>query len=115
MFELRHEYKVVDLIKVARIARRTYYYWIKAFKRPDKYKEVKEIIHHIFHKHEGGYGYSRITLELYRLGYLINHKTVCRLMKELGLKYLVRLKKYRSYRGRTGRLAPNIFKRELVH
>lgn len=92
MFELRHEYKVVDLIKVARIARSTYYYWIKAFKRPDKYKEVKETIHHIFHKHKGRYGYRRITLELHRLGYLINHKTVCRLMKELGLKCLVRLK-----------------------
>ncbi|WP_394557294.1 IS3 family transposase [Priestia aryabhattai] len=113
VFELRHEYKVVDLIKVARIARSTYYYWIKAFKRPDKYKEVKETIHHIFHKHKGRYGYRRITLELHRLGYLINHKTVCRLMKELGLKCLVRLKKYRSYRGRTGRIAPNILKRDF--
>ncbi|KNH15949.1 integrase [Priestia megaterium] len=100
-------------MKVARIARSTYYYWIKAFKRPDKYKEVKETIHHIFHKHKGRYGYRRITLELHRLGYLINHKTVCRLMKELGLKCLVRLKKYRSYRGRTGRIAPNILKRDF--
>ena len=34
-------------------------------------------------------------------------------MKELGLKCLVRLKKYRSYRGRTGRIAQNILKRDF--
>lgn len=34
-------------------------------------------------------------------------------MKELGLKCLVRLKKYRSYRRRTGRAAPNILKRDF--
>ncbi|WP_375232420.1 IS3 family transposase [Priestia megaterium] len=113
VFELRHDYKVVDLIKVAKIARSTYYYWTKAFKGPDKYKEMKQLIKHIFHEHQGRYGYRRITLELGRLGYSINHKTVYRLMKELGLKSLVRLKKYRSYRGKTGRIASNILKRDF--
>ena len=77
MFELRHEYKVVDLIKVAKIARSTYYYWTKAFKGPDKYKEMKQLIKHIFHEHQGRYGYRRITLELGRLGYSINHIRSC--------------------------------------
>ncbi|TCN04984.1 transposase InsO family protein [Bacillus sp. BK006] len=74
---------------------------------------MKQLIKHIFHEHQGRYGYRRITLELGRLGYSINHKTVYRLMKELGLKSLVRLKKYRSYRGKTGRIAPNILKRDF--
>ncbi len=29
-------------------------------------------------------------------------------MKELGLKYLVRIKKYRSYKGTVGKFVPNI-------
>ncbi|SFQ45619.1 Transposase InsO and inactivated derivatives [Priestia endophytica DSM 13796] len=86
---------------------------MKTFKRPDKYKEIKQMIKRIFHEHKGRYGYRRVTIELRRLGYLINHKTVYRLMQELGLKCLVRLKKYRSYRGKAGRIAPNILKRDF--
>ncbi len=35
-------------------------------------------------------------------------------MKELGLKSLVRMKKYRSYKGKVGKIAPNILKRDFV-
>jgi transposase InsO family protein len=68
----------------------------------------------IYHNHKGRYGYRRITLELRNQGFLINHKTVQRLMKELGLKSLVRMKKYRSYKGNVGKIAPNILKRDFV-
>lgn len=68
----------------------------------------------IYHDHKGRYGYRRITLELRNRGFLINHKTVQRLMKELGLKSLVRMKKYRSYKGNVGKIAPNILKRDFV-
>lgn len=71
------------------------------------------MIKRIFHEHKGRYGYRRVTIGLRRLGYLINHKTVYRLMQELGLKCLVRLKKYRSYRGKAGRIAPNILQRDF--
>jgi len=67
----------------------------------------------IFHDHKGRYGYRRITLELRNQGFLINHKTVQRLMKELGLKSLVRMKKYRSYKGKIGKIVPNILKRDF--
>ena len=39
-------------MKIAEIARSTYYYWVKQFTRPDKYKEVKEIIKQIFDEHK---------------------------------------------------------------
>lgn len=81
--------------------------------RPDKYKEVKELIQQIFEEHQGRYGYRRITLELRNRGLKINHKTVRRLMNELGLKCLVRMKKYRSYRGQVGKVAPNILDRNF--
>jgi putative transposase len=81
--------------------------------RPDKYKEIKEWIKEIFEEHQGRYGYRRITLELRNRGLKINHKTVQRLMNEMGLKCLVRMKKYRSYRGQVENIAPNILERDF--
>lgn len=43
----------------------------------------------------------------------INHKTVLGLMRESGLKSLIRSKKYRSYKGDTGIIAPNVLKRDF--
>ena len=111
--ELRRQYKVVDLVQIAGIARSTYYYWIKELEKPDKYEAIKEKITAIYHENEGRYGYRRITMELHNQGYTLNHKTVQRLMGQLGLKSLVRIKKYRSYRGETGKLAPNIINRNF--
>ncbi|MBU8919068.1 IS3 family transposase [Bacillus sp. FJAT-29953] len=113
IYELRHEFKIIDLVKVADIPRSTYYYWIKQMNRPDKYQEIKELIKEIFEEHQGRYGYRRITLEFRNRGIKINHKTVRRLMNEMGLKCLVRMKKYRSYRGQAGKIAPNILERNF--
>ena len=44
---------------------------------------------------------------------MLNHKTVQRLMAQLNLKSTVRIKKYRSYRGESGRAAPNILERDF--
>ena len=41
-------------MKVANIARSTYYYWMKQAKRPDKYKKVKELIKEILVRILGG-------------------------------------------------------------
>lgn len=81
--------------------------------QPDKYSEVKEVIQQIFEEHQGRYGYRRITLELRNRGYVLNHKTVRRLMREMNLVCLVRITKYRSYRGKVGKIAPNILERDF--
>ncbi len=75
---------------------------------------MKSLIFSIFHEHRGRYGYRRITLELRNQGYSINHKTVHRLLKELGLKSMVRMKKYKSYKENIGKIAPNILKRDFT-
>lgn len=80
----------------------------------DKYATVKEEIHSIYHENHGRYGYRRITMELHNRGYAINHKTVQRLMKELHLKCMVRVKKYRSYKGEIGKVAPNLIQRDFT-
>ena len=43
----------------------------------------------------------------------LNHKTVQRLMKEMGLVCRVRMKKYRSYKGEVGKIAPNLLNRNF--
>lgn len=52
-------------------------------------------------------------MELHNRGYRINHKTVQRLMGLLGLKCMVRIKKYRSYKGQVGKIAPNLIQRNF--
>ena len=82
-------------------------------KAPDKYEREKAEITAIYHENKGRYGYRRITMELHRRGIRLNHKTVQRLMKELGLVCHVRMKKYRSYKGKVGKIAPNLLKRDF--
>jgi putative transposase len=52
-------------------------------------------------------------MELNNEGICINHKTVQRLMRELGLYCVVRMKKYRSYKGEVGKTAPNLLDRDF--
>ena len=95
------------------MARSSFYYHQKQNALPDKYKVIKELIKSIYHRHKGRYGYRRITDELNAKGTNINHKTVLRLMKILGLKSLIRVKKYKSYKGEQGKIAPNILERKF--
>ena len=82
-------------------------------KQPDKYAELKDMIQQIFSENKGRYGYRRITMELHNRGYHINHKTVQKLMKQCGLKCEIRKRKYRSYKGEVGKIAPNIIARNF--
>ena len=113
IWELRHEFKVSLLIDVAGIPRSTYYYYVKHRTDEDKYKDIKEEIANIFAENKGRYGYRRITKELRNRNYIINHKTVQKLMKELGLVCRVRMKKYQSFKGEVGKIAPNLLERDF--
>ena len=81
--------------------------------RKDKYEIAKAEITAIYHENKGRYGYRRITAELDNRNLHLNHKTVQRLMKQLGLICHVRAKKYRSYKGEVGRIAPNLLQRDF--
>lgn len=98
---------------MADLARSVFYYHRQARDAEDKYDAVKKRICSIFDEHRGRYGYRRITAALVRLGEKINHKTVQRLMGELNLKSLVRPKKYRSFKGDMGLVAPNELARQF--
>jgi hypothetical protein len=111
--ELRHEFDLEVLLNQTNMARSSFYYHQKQFDLPDKYLEIKKLIRTIYNQHKGRYGYRRITDELQNKAIIINHKTVLRLMKLLGLKSIIRVKKYKSYRGESGKIAPNILERKF--
>ena len=111
--ELRHKYDLELLLNQTKMARSSFYYHQKQCKSTDKYQVIKELIKSIYHKHKGRYGYRRITDEINNKGLIINHKTVLRLMKLLGLKSLIRVKKYKSYKGEQGKIVPNILERNF--
>lgn len=95
------------------MARSSFYYHQKMLQKKDKYAEIKTLIKKIYHRHKGRFGYRRITMAIRQNGIIINHKTVLRLMKTLNLKSIIRVKRYRSYRGEIGRTVPNILERNF--
>jgi putative transposase len=112
--ELGQQYPVDALLKLAGLARSTYYYQVSVLKKAgDKDVELKAMIKAEFERHKGRYGYRRITAALRQLGKHVNHKVVQRLMGELKLKSLVRPKKYKSFKGEVGQAAPNELNRQF--
>ena len=55
----------------------------------------------------------RVTQELRNRDFHYNHKLVMKLMKQMGLSSKVRMKKYRSYKGEVGKIAPNLLERDF--
>lgn len=94
------------------LSRSTYYYQAKALAVGDRCASLKLSIQTVYERHKGRYGYRRITAQLRKMGQAVNHKSVQRLMKSLGLKSLVRPKKYRSYRGEHAS-SPNLLDRKF--
>jgi transposase InsO family protein len=113
VIELRQQYPLAALLKIARLSRSTFYYQAKVQQAGDRYAELKANIGAIYEHHKGRYGYRRITDELRNAGSMVNHKTVQRLMQLLGLKSVVRPKKYRSYRGQFNADVSNVLDRQF--
>ena len=93
------------------MARSTFYYNLRP--KEDKYALIRRRIGELFEAHKGYYGSRRITLSLQSEGIKINHKTVERLMREEGLHGKQHRRKYRSYRGLVGKIAPNVINRDF--
>ena len=104
---------MTELLKLADIPRSTFYFWVKQLDKPDPDAELKLLIQAIYEEHKGRYGYRRIRDELSNRNLQVNHKKVQRIMKQLGLKCVVRMKKYRSYKGTVGKIAPNVLGRHF--
>ena len=94
----------------------TYMYWQKRFDRENPDKELEERILEIRKSHKD-YGYRRILGELRNQNIVVNKKKVQRIMKKLGLQvtsFTRKSRKYSSYKGKVGTIAPNRIRRRLT-
>ena len=102
------------VLLAAQMPKSVYYYWRAVSGKADPYQGAKEHITQIFNAHQGRYGYRRVRLELRNQQQYLNHKTVQKLMGQLGLKSTIRPKRYQSYKGAIGKAAPNLLERNFI-
>lgn len=90
-------------------------YWQKRFDRSNPNEKEEKLILEIRATNKD-YGYRRICGELHNHGFIINKKKVQRIMQKLKLRvstYTRKSRKYSSYKGKVGKVAPNRIKRHF--
>ena len=90
-----------------------YYYWAKKLDEKDEHEDLKAKIVEIYRENKCRYGYRRIALDLDKAGMHRNHKLILRLMRDMGIQGKGTAKKYVSYKGNVGNIAPNILNRHF--
>lgn len=118
MLELRPKYPFKMLLEEAQMSRGSYLYQLR--KAPSKcldavYSEQIAAIRKIHSDSKERYGYRRVMYALHNQGMHLNHKTVHKLMHHLQFQgaHPRAYKKYNSYKGTVGKIAPNILNREF--
>lgn len=106
---------VVWLCRIAEISRAGYYKWKKNLvhreKRANRDADLKAHILSI-HRIRPYFGYKRMRTALGKEGFVVNHKKVRRLMRELQIRSVIRKK--RPFCGRKpSALFPNVLNREF--
>ena len=81
------------------LPRSVYYYWKERIDPDTKNSDLMDAITTIYTDNHKRYGYRRITLQLKKDGWTVNHKTVKRLMSKLKLYGITPRAKYKSYKG----------------
>jgi putative transposase len=114
LIALKADFPLPLLLQVSGLARSTFFYHQARLQAPDPQEELKASIRDIFKKNHGRYGHRRVHRELLNLGWTVAKKTVLKLMRALGLLCKVRRRKrYNSYQGEAGAIAPNLLNRKF--
>jgi putative transposase len=111
---LRAEHRLDVLLRVAGLARSTFFYHQARLDRPDPQAALKEAITSAFEENRRR-GHRVVHRALRKTGWRISKKTVLKLMRELGLVCLIRRRRrYVSYQGEVGKVADNVLNREFT-
>ena len=112
---LKADYPLPLLLQVAGLARSTFFYHQKRLSEPDKHAALKDAIWESFERNKHRYGYRRVLLDLRNQGWVVNHKLVYKLMREMGLRAKVRQRRpYVSYNGTISHIADNTLDRKFT-
>lgn len=112
---LKAEHRLDLLLDAAGLARSTFFYHQSRLAQPDPQADLKTAITDVFTSAKGRYGHRRVHLQLVKDGWRVAKKTVLKLMRQLGLVCQVRRRRrYNSYRGEAGHVAPNLLERAFT-
>jgi putative transposase len=114
LIALKADFPLPVLLQISGLARSTFFYHQARLQAPDPQEALKTAIAKVFKESHARYGHRRIRAELAKQGWTIAKKTVLKLMRVLGLVCKVRRKKrYNSYQGEQGVVAPNLLNRQF--
>ena len=115
VISLKADHPLSVLLEVAGLARSTFFYHQAKLIQPDPRADLKAAIVAAFQAVQGRYGHRRIRTVLIGQGWKVAKKTVLKLMRQLGLVCKVRRRRrYNSYAGEIGKVAPNLLDREFT-
>lgn len=109
------DYTLVKLLTALDYPKSTYHYHLQRLDQPDKDHALKEAIRSIRATHKD-YGYRRIYRELLRRGVKVSENKVQRLIQAMRLQvtsYSRKSRRYNSYKGDVGTVAPNRLNRRF--
>jgi putative transposase len=108
------EHSLAMLLRIAGLARSTFFYHQARRNRPDKHAAAADAVRVAFTAAHGRYGHRRVHAVVRRDG-PIAKKTVLALMRRQGLLCPVRRRKrYSSYAGEIGKVAANLLDRDFI-
>lgn len=113
---MKKDFPIVQLCKLAEVSRAGYYKWnsteLQRIAAKDLDMDLKEHILAI-HRLRPHFGYIRMQTALRKEGLAINHKKVRRLMKELGIRSVIRKKRPNAGR-KPSNVFPNVLNRKFT-
>ncbi|WP_231679278.1 IS3 family transposase [Oceanivirga miroungae] len=112
---LKHKYDIKYMCEVLELNRSTYYNFLKYNAKDEKDKELKETIKQIDKEVFSTYGRNRMTIEVNkRLNSNYNSKKIRRIMKELNIECVIRVKKKRFKKTAAEYTAENLMNRDFT-
>ncbi|TPG79499.1 IS3 family transposase [Brevibacillus laterosporus] len=114
--KMSQTYSITTLCKIAEVSRAGFYKWKSALGyRQIQFELEANLKEHILaiHRLRPIFGYKRMRTALLKEGFLVNHKKVRRLMRELEIRSVIRKK--RPFAGRKPSVVfPNVLNREFT-
>jgi transposase InsO family protein len=94
IYHYREDYSVQAMSAYLQVSRSGYYAWLKRMEREDPDQGNMARVKSVYLQNHRVYGYRRVTYALRQTyGIKLNHKTVYRLMRKLGLRSVARKRK----------------------
>ncbi|WP_170999138.1 IS3 family transposase [Veillonella tobetsuensis] len=109
------KFKLTEILAALCFSKATYMYWQQHFDRVDPDLQIRIAIEDIRKDHPN-YGYRRLLPLLQSRGIVVNKKRLQRIMQKFNLQVIAfsrKSRKYNSYKGVKGRIAPNRIKRRF--